>query len=300
MNRKPILKGASVLCFGEVLWDCLPDGRFIGGAPFNVAYHLTKLGCLAWPVTSVGNDTLGQELLEGIRAAGVAADLVGLRSDKQTGVVQVTLDEGSPSYQIVEDVAWDYIDVPDRLPGACLPVAAVVYGSLALRSDYNPRALRKLLDHSGPALKVFDVNRRPPFDSRKLILQLAASADLIKLNDEEAAWLLERDAETLDFEREARTLADKVDCGQVCITGGASGAGLLIGEEWYWVDAIPAEVRDTIGAGDSFLAALVHGMLTAPEHPRDALRNASRVAAYVAGSAGATPDYSVGSDGDIR
>ena len=148
-------------------------------------------------------------------------------------------------------------------------------------------------------MKVFDVNRRPPFDDRELILQLATSADLIKLNDEEAAWLLEGDAEALDLEQAARILADRVGCVQICVTGGASGAGLLIADEWHRVNAAPAEVRDTIGAGDSFLAALVHGMLTAPERPRDALRRASRLAAFVAGSHGATPEYTVGSDGDI-
>lgn len=290
----------SVLCFGEVLWDCLPDGRFIGGAPLNVAYHLTKLGCRAWPVTSVGGDALGRELLDRIGETGIATDLISVRAERQTGVVQVTLDEGSPSYEIVEDVAWDYIDVPDRLPDNCQPVAAIVYGSLAQRGEYNRHSLEQLLQRAASALKVFDVNRRPPFDSPALIWELAETADLIKLNDEEAGWLLGIDAATLEFEHAARAVAARADCESVCITAGAVGAGLLIGDRWCWVDATPTEVRDTIGAGDSFLAALVHGVLTSPEHPRSVLQTASRLAAFVAGSDGATPEYSLSPDGMPR
>lgn len=280
------------MCFGEVLWDCMPHGRFVGGAPLNVAYHLTQLGCPAWPVSSVGNDAPGRVLLDHIRSAGVRADLVGQRADKPTGVVQVKLDHGSPSYDIVDDVAWDYIDLPDRLPAACQPVAAIVYGSLAQRSAHNRRTLRQLLDRWPSALRVFDVNRRPPYDPATLIWQSAASADVVKLNDEEAAWLLELDTGSLKFERAARSMAERAACNCVCITAGAEGAGLLVGDTWRWVDAMPAEVRDTIGAGDSFLAALVHGLLTSPGDPDRVLRNASRLAAFVAGCDGATPAYS--------
>lgn len=289
----------SVLCFGEVLWDCLPHGRFVGGAPLNVAYHLTKLGSPAWPVTSVGDDELGRELLDRIRDAGIATDLVGIRPDRPTGVVNVTLDKGSPSYDIVEDVAWDYIDIPDPLPAACKPVGAMVFGSLAQRSEHNRHALRELLDRAASTLKVLDVNRRPPFDAPTLIWQLAEAADLIKINDDEAAWLLEMDTEAIDLQRAARAVAARADCRKVCITGGAIGAGLLVADEWYWVDATPTRVRDTIGAGDSFLAALVHGMLTSPEHPERALQAAAQLAAFVAGSDGATPDYSCGPDGKL-
>ena len=285
-NDKP-----AVLCFGEVLWDCMPHGRFVGGAPFNVAYHLTQLGCPAWPVTSVGNDAPGRALLDQMRSAGVHAELVGRCADKPTGAVQVTLDHGVPSYDIVDDAAWDYIDLPDRLPAACQPVAAIVYGSLAQRSTHNRRTLRQLLDRGTSALKVFDVNRRPPFDPATLIWQSAAIADVVKLNDEEAAWLLELDTASLDFERAARRIAARAGCNYVCITGGAEGAGLLVDDVWHRVDATPTVVRDTVGAGDAFLAALVHGLLTSPAYPDRLLRNASRLAAFVAGSDGATPEH---------
>ena len=194
-----------VICFGEVLWDCLPDGRFVGGAPLNVAYHMTKLGSAAWPASSVGDDELGHELLDQIRARSLPTDLVGVVKDRPTGVVNVTFDNGSPTYDIVTNVAWDRIEVPAEMP----PVSAVVFGSLALRSEHNHRQLLCLLALSPGALGVFDVNIRPPYGTHELVWMLASHADLVKLNDDEAASLLGVSPQTDDLEQSARSIAER-------------------------------------------------------------------------------------------
>ncbi|MEO1035918.1 MAG: carbohydrate kinase [Pseudomonadota bacterium] len=287
----------NVLCFGEILWDALPDGRHAGGAPLNVAYHLSRLGATGWPVSAVGDDELGTELLQLVSEWGMPSDFIGTSATLPTGTVQVSLDRGSPTYDILCDVAWDRIRVPDPLPERARPVDAVLYGTLALRDLHNRHALRSLLEQAREALHVFDVNLRPPHDDRDFAWQLARRANLIKLNDVELAFLLERPAIAENVEASTRQFAERCDAERVCVTCGASGAGLLDSGRWYWVKSRPVAVRDTIGAGDAFLAALVHGTLTRPERPADTLAFASELAGFVAASDGAMPAYT---DDDIE
>ncbi len=283
----------NVLCFGEVLWDVLPDGRHAGGAPMNVAYHLCRLGVDGWPVSSVGDDQLGRELKAKLASWHVPRDLVGTVRDMPTGTVQVMLENGLPTYDIVRDVAWDQIDVPESLPAGCEPVAALVYGSLALREEYNRKSLLRLLDHASDTIKVFDVNLRAPFDDRDLAWRLARASDFVKLNDEELVFLLERDDALVDLETSARELAERANVDRVSVTCGADGAGFLDRGSWFRAASRPVTVRDTIGAGDSFLAALVTGTLTSPDQPEKNLRFASELAGFVASSDGATPSYEI-------
>ncbi|MEL7448342.1 MAG: carbohydrate kinase [Pseudomonadota bacterium] len=283
----------NVLCFGEVLWDCLPDGEYPGGAPMNVAYHLTKLGCTAWLFSSVGDDPRGAALLRVLQDWRVRCDHVTVDSEKPTGTVDVTLVNGSPSYEIVEDVAWDRIAVPDQLAAARVDADAVVYGSLAMRGEQNRESLARLLAEVPSALKVFDVNLRPPFDDHEVIWQLARKANLIKLNDEEVEVLLGGGFASGDLVEGAREVARRARCDRVCVTAGADGAGLLDHGRWHWVAGEEVAVGDTVGAGDAFLAALVAGLLQMPEIPEKILERASRLAGFVASKKGATPDYNV-------
>jgi len=284
-------RSPKVLCIGEILWDRLPSGKKIGGAPLNVAYHLSQLGCSAWPVSCVGDDPLGHELLNEIEAKDVATDLIGKSADRPTGVVDVALEQGSPTFHIAEDSAWDYIEIADELDENCLPVDAVIYGSLAQRKPHNRETLQKLFRQTPAALKVFDVNLRPPYDCHDRVWGLASDAQLFKLNDEEAVRLLDDSSAAMDLEASARKLQKRVGCERVCITAGSKGAGLLDSNTWYRVDAVATDVRDTVGAGDSFLAALVHGLLVVPDQAGAALDRAATLAAFVAGSDGAAPDY---------
>ena len=283
----------NVLCFGEVLWDRLPDGEFPGGAPMNVAYHLTKLGCTAWLLSSVGDDAPGLELLRRLRDWGVQCDFVNVDSSRPTGLVNVTIENGSPSYEIVENVAWDQIVVPDELAATCQFADAIVYGSLAMRGRHNRSSLAHLLEQAQSSLKVFDVNLRPPYDDHDLIWQLAREADLVKLNDEEINEILGPDNAFDDLEQCARKIARLADCDRVCVTAGPDGAGLLDHGRWFWARGEEVVVSDTVGAGDAFLAALVAGLIKNPDIPEQILARASRLAGFVASQKGATPDYNI-------
>lgn len=293
MSPSPAIAAAAppLLCFGEILWDQLPHGSFPGGAPFNVAYHLRRQGAAVRVVSAVGRDALGDELLRRLAAWGLATDAVARHADLPTGTVTATLGPGGDAhYEIAAPVAWDRIVVADslRLP----PAAAVVFGSLALRSTANQHALEKLFSFlPSAAWRVFDVNLRPPFDDLEVVARFARGVTLLKLNAAEAARLAAAAPESAGREEsDARALAARYGAGQVCVTAGARGAGLLIGDRWHWEPGRPVRVVDTVGAGDSFLATLLVGLL-AGLAPDAALGRACRVGEWVATQPGATPDY---------
>lgn len=282
-----------IVCFGEVLWDHLPAGRFPGGAPLNVAYHLNRLGCNAWLVSTVGNDTQGTELLQALDGFGLKSDFIGVDPSRKTGVVEVKLTDGQPAYEIARDVAWDHIVIPAKLGELCRSPDAIIFGSLAMRGIHNRHTLARLLANAPTALKVFDANLRPPFDDTALLRSLAQRADLIKLNDDEVGALLDPGELVDDLEHGARALARRYDCDRVCITAGAKGAGLLDRDDWLWVQSERVTVCDTVGAGDAFLAALVAGLMHTPDQPDAILAAASRLAGFVASQPGATPDHAL-------
>jgi len=271
-----------------VLWDCLPAGLFLGGAPLNVACHLQQLGRDALPVSALGRDFLGDEILRRARRLGLDTRFLPQLSSHPTGVVQVALDDsGQPSYEIVEGVAWDAIPRSDELLAAGRAAEALVYGSLAQRSEDNRQLIGELLDQTA-GMRIFDVNLRPPFDQHELVLELGEHADLIKLNDDEVRALSGL-GETAELPDAARALRERCRCRQVCVTAGADGAGLLDDDDWHWCDGREVAVKDTVGAGDSFMAALLDGLLR--KAPIDqALNRACRLAEFVAASDGATPD----------
>ena len=154
----PKSRSANVICFGEALWDVLPSMRSVGGAPLNVAYHLKKLGVRAWPMSGVGNDPLGEELKSHIEEWGLPSDLICSVADRETGRSLVTVLEGEPNFEVLKDVAWDYIDVPENWPVECQPAEALVFGSLAQRSARNRAVLDAMFVAMPNALKVLDVN----------------------------------------------------------------------------------------------------------------------------------------------
>lgn len=281
-----------VLCYGEVLWDCLPAGLFFGGAPVNVAYHLRQKGSKVFPVTAVGKDFLGEEIFRRMRRFNLELPFVSEIPEKATGVVLVQINEqGNASYDIREDVAWDYIPCSETLLKDAEDADAIVFGSLAQRSPNNRETLTRLLDHGQTALKIFDVNLRPPYDDPDRVFSLCIRADLIKMNGDELRTLTGSDGKTSNvLGNLARNFRKRVGDKKICITDGAAGAGLLDGEKWFWEDGQKVQVEDTVGAGDSFLAALTDGLL-AGDTPAQALKNAARLGEFVASSRGATPSY---------
>jgi fructokinase len=285
--------------FGEILWDCLPSGRHAGGAPFNVASHLAQLGVSVSLLSAVGQDSLGDEILEVAQHKGVNVQFVGrARIGLPTGAVVATVDAmGNATYELVQPVAWDEIIVSAKAVEAVTKADALIFGSLASRSPYNLEQLDRLLALKGP-LKFFDVNLRPPFADPKRIVELAARADVIKLNHDEvgqiASWLRTGEATpnppgNADAVAEAcAALSEATKTPRICVTMGAAGAALWDRSTLVCVSAPKVVVKDTVGAGDAFMAGVMVG-LTRGADARTVLETACRLGAIVASHDGATP-----------
>lgn len=287
-----------ILCVGEILWDALPEGLFLGGAPFNVACHLQALGQTPAFASRVGNDRLGEEALRRMRARGLATDLLQTDDTLPTGFVKVELGgSGVPDYEILEPAAWDAIALTDPLRERAAQAEALVFGSLAQRSLTSRRTLQRLCEAA--ALRVFDINLRPPFIDRSVVERSLKTADVVKCNDEELHHL--RDWFDLPDDRSVAVprLARMFDASTLCVTGGDDGA-------WLWRDGASChhpgyavEVADTVGAGDAFLSALLTGLLTGHDGT-PLLDLANRLGAYVASRAGAFPSYTFDGLDDLR
>ncbi|GAC1683510.1 MAG: carbohydrate kinase [Gemmatimonadaceae bacterium] len=280
---------AEVLCVGEVLWDSLPSGLFLGGAPFNVAGHLHALGVPVGMISRVGRDRLGREALQRLTRSGIATDLVQTDPALPTGFVSVTLDDASgPTYEIVDPAAWDCIELQPGLMERAKQAAAIVFGSLAQRREISRRTIGQLRELNVP--KVFDVNLRPPYDDPEIVRCSLPHASIVKLNEHELAQMASWFALPTGMRAGANALADRFACETVCITRGAAGAALLHRGRWSEHPGFRVEVKDTVGSGDAFLAALLHGLL-AGHDDADVLQRANLLGAYVATQRGAIPAY---------
>ena len=289
----------SFFAFGEMLWDCLPSGRHAGGAPFNVSAHLAQLGLSSFLLSAVGQDALGDELLQVARDKRIDTRFVGrARGGLPTGTVLATVDaSGNATYEIVQPVAWDEIVAPEPAFAAIGQARAFVFGSLAARSPHNLQQLDSLLDLKGP-VKFFDVNMRRPFAEPSRIIELARRADVVKLNHEEvsqlAAWLRKDTAvgvASIDLASVAdacATFAEATATASICVTMGGAGAAFWNRGKLLHVPAPPTTVRDTVGAGDAFMAALMAG-LTHGADIEAVLESACSLGAFVASHDGATP-----------
>ncbi len=295
----PRARAPIVACFGEILWDCLPRGLFLGGAPMNVAYHLGRQGLRVRPITALGRDFLGDEALRRMAAWGVETDFIRRDERRATGTVRATIAaNGRISYEIARAVAWDRITVAAARLRRAEPPVAIVFGTLALRENSNRRELDRLLAAWPQALRVVDLNLRAPFDGASIVDHALARAQVVKLNDEELSRLTRRRARTrAELQRAAASLAARTSLDRLCVTAGAKGAGLWWRGEWFWEDARRIEVRDTVGAGDAFLGGLLGALAMHGASPRTALRAASRLGEFVAMRDGATPDYALDARG---
>jgi fructokinase len=285
--------------FGEILWDCLPSGRHAGGAPFNVTAHLAQIGASASLISCVGRDALGDEILKVAQDKKVNTEFVTrARIGLATGTVLVTVDaNGNATYELVQPAAWDEISVPAGALDAVSKARALIYGSLAGRSPYNLEQLDRLLAVRGP-LKFFDVNLRPPFADPPLVVKLARRADVLKLNDGEvgqlASWLRTGEMKN-DTPRDAvaitnacAIIAEATNAARICVTLAEEGAALWDHGKLVTAPAPKVVVKDTVGAGDAFMAGLMVG-LTRGTDPHKVLERACRLGAYVASHDGATP-----------
>lgn len=286
-----------VLCVGEILWDALPAGLFLGGAPFNVACHLTALGESVSFASRVGDDRLGAETLRRLPVLGVEPDLVQQDESLPTGFVEVSLDEtGEPEYEIIEPVAWDALALTPEWRQQAEESEALVFGSLSQRSATSRQTIQRLCQDG--VTKVFDVNLRPPFDHRDIVETSLCTADVVKMNGTE----LRRMTEWFDLSSPSKSaladLADSFDCSVVCVTKGKEGAWLWQDEQFSRHPGYAVAVEDTVGAGDAFLAAFLSGLL-AGRAGEGLLDLANRLGAYVATHSGALPSYEVDTLDDI-
>ncbi|MFO7725381.1 MAG: PfkB family carbohydrate kinase [Oceanipulchritudo sp.] len=282
------MKLKPVLCFGEIVWDALPAGIFLGGAPLNVAYHLNCLGRPGLPVSRVGDDFLGEETLRRLHGKGVSDELIQTDDDLPTGAVVVDLDPaGDARYDIREPAAWDAIEATEKLLHAGGKAAALVYGSLALRKDVNRVALSALLEAA--PVRLCDVNLRAPFDDRERVLEWAAKATHVKLNGEELDRLSPVSTGE-GLEKALAALAETTGVGHFILTRGGEGAHVWKEGRFLSAPVPEVEVADTVGAGDAFTAAYLDAFLKG-EEASDCLERAVELGAYVAGRNGAQPDY---------
>ena len=281
----------SVIGLGELLWDLQPHGRQLGGAPGNFAYHCHAQGLDAAPASAVGDDQLGQDLLAELREHGVKTDLVAVLDRWPTGTVDVQLADGKPTYTIHEDVAWDHIPATDGLLEAAASARCVCYGSLAQRHEDSRDTVRDVLDAtSADCLRVFDVNLRQHFYDRRTIDGGLRRATLFKLSDEEVSEV----ARLLDLPTDPDPFADGLfdrylTLDLLVLTKGGEGSTVLRRDgETSEQGQVEAEVVSTVGAGDSFTAGLVAGLLKGRGLPR-AHAFAARLAAHVVSQPGAMP-----------
>jgi len=282
-----------IIAIGEVLWDMLPSGKKVGGAPGNFAYHCRKLGADADMISRVGDDDLGRELLEFYQSVGLSTDYIVVDADHPTGAVDVELDaNGQPRYVFRDDVAWDHLQADADTLALLQTADAICYGTLAGRCAESLRAMQAMI--AAPpkmALRVFDVNFRAPHYTKETVLALLPSADILKLNDEELPILGQMLGQTeTDPVVLARWMIDRYGFKLFMLTRGERGSLLLTPDAMSDYRSRPVQVVDTVGAGDAFTAAAVIGFL-AGQPLEEINRTASDLAARVCTYPGAMTPY---------
>jgi len=278
-----------ILAIGEILWDMLPAGKQLGGAPANFAYHAAQLGADVRLVTAVGDDELGREIVDREHGLGLDTSFVAVDPAHSTGVVTVALEAGQPSYTIHENVAWDFIPQSPALLHLAGRADCVCFGTLAQRSPTSRATITAVLAHARPdAVRICDVNFRQHYFDAETVAASLAAASVVKLNDHELPRLMalvgaSSSAPSRLFERYPSLRL-------VALTRGAKGS-LLVTRDGEVDDhpGLPASpLADTIGAGDAFTAALAVGLLR--ELPLDRINaDANAIAAYLCTQTGATP-----------
>lgn len=282
----------SVVGIGEVLWDMLPEGKKLGGAPANFAYHVSRFGIDSSAVSSVGKDALGAEILEILKSKNL--DRYVTEVDYPTGTVQVTLDDaGVPCYEIKEGVAWDNIPYTPALKELASRTTAVCFGSLAQRSSISRETIKHFLDDmpSGEGiLKIFDMNLRQNFYDKDILCESLKRCNILKTNDEELVTISRMFGYPgIDLEDKCWILLAKYGLKMLILTCGVNGSYVFTPGNVSFVETPKVDVVDTVGAGDSFTAAFVASILKG-KSVYDAHYFAVEVSAFVCTRNGAMPE----------
>ena len=284
-GNKPIVVG-----IGELLWDVLPTGKKAGGAPINFVYHATQLGAEGYAISAVGKDELGEEIVQELDNNHIAHCIESV--DYPTGTVEVTLEKGIPTYNIIENVAWDHIPVSSKAIEIVKEAKAICFGTLAQRNMDSQKALTELLSYAPEdALRFFDINIRQNYYSKELILDLLEKANILKINDEELEMLRPMMGLEGDYEVCCKALLEKYGLKYVILTAGSKFSAIYSTDENSVIGTPKVAVADTVGAGDSFSGAFVYSIL-AGNSLKEAHRKAVSTAAFVCSKEGAWPEYS--------
>ena len=279
-----------VVCFGEVLWDIFPEGSRAGGAPFNAAYNIHKMGINAKMLSRVGNDELGKKLTDQIESWGITTDYIQTDEKHPTSTVIAKIDEqNEATYEIINNVAWDYIELLDEHKDLVSNADAFVFGSLSARNPKTKETLLQLLEYA--KLKIFDVNFRPPFIDVELIKALLHKADIVKMNKAEMRQIIMFLGEEYKSEDEsAGFIQQYFNINEIILTKGSKGARYFIGNQNYGYNAIPITIADTVGSGDAFLSGFISKRIK-NESPDEIMKQAISLGAFITSKSGACPDY---------
>lgn len=281
----------TVVGIGEVLWDILPDGKKIGGAPANFAYHVSQFGLQSLVVSAIGDDVLGQEIIGTFRDKGLNSIISTV--PYPTGTVQVELDmAGIPQYIIKEGVAWDYIPFTPELEALSRNTCAVCFGSLAQRSTVSRNTISRFIDtmpKDNGTLIVFDANLRQSFYSKDVLEQSMTQCNVLKINDEELPTVCRISGIPESYpESQCRALLNRYNLKILILTCGVNGSYIFTHDAKSFLATPQVKVADTVGAGDSFTAAFTASILSGLP-VSSAHRKAVDVSAFVCTQNGAMP-----------
>ena len=293
----------TILGIGELLWDILPAGPQLGGAPANYGVMAGRLGNNAYVLSRIGRDVLGDEALRVLRPFPVNSAHVQVDPEQLTGRVTVQLNDGQPSYTIHQPVAWDFFELAEDWLSLAATADAVCFGSLAQRNERSRQTIHALVKATRlECHRIFDVNLRAPFYNSGIVSESLGLASAMKMNDAEVPQvlnLLELPAATSLRGAAERLLGAFPRLSLVAITRGGEGSLLVGRSEWHEHPGVPVRVADTIGAGDAFTAALTHYLLRGA--PLATLNEAgNRWGSFVASQSGAMPEISAETFARIR
>lgn len=278
-----------IIGLGEILWDMLPTGKQLGGAPANFAYHVCRLGGNGWAVSAISDDELGREIKNTLSIKKLNTILEEV--NEPTGTVQVTLNAaGVPTYDITEGVAWDHIPFTERIGNLAKETSAVCFGTLAQRSPESRATIHKFIE-SMPAgsLKVYDINLRQKYYDEKIISDSLRLADILKINDEELEIVSRMLCLSGTSEERCRAISREFNLKFVILTMGGDGSKVILEDRVHLSTPGKINIVDTVGAGDSFTAAFMLAYLRG-ESIENAHTLATEVSSYVCTKAGAMPE----------
>lgn len=297
MNMKEQNKDTKVsiiVGLGEILWDIFPEGKQMGGAPANFSYHVSQLGYNGIVASRVGDDILGKEILNFLKAKGLSSEYIQIDSTHPTGTVDVKLDDKRiPSYSINENVAWDYLEWNEKWKDLAEKADAVCFGSLCQRSKKSYHTIIKFLKHTNKkTLRIFDINLRQHYYSDAIIRSSLEIASILKLNEKELPKLLGLlgHSNPISEEEACGLLLKTYHLALVCLTKGEKGSLLFSPSEIVNHPGYKVKVEDTVGAGDAFTAALAVNYLKGYSINK-INESANKIGSWVASQRGAMPAY---------